>query len=339
MATAEGRASSGRLTKRALLIALGLLAVGALVVYFGAELGGLSEYERSIFLNVGTALGLISPLFLAERLLSAGIGDVRERAERARATAEAAQTAAAQTQTGLAELTRQFEERLTERRAEDDRLRRRFIETQSQADLVDLYWRAAKNHSIDRRGLRVAPGRLDYWILVRAVDRSPEGKPISLIELTFENAGLTPLGETVVWSPEEPAAEVLVRLASELQGAGEWPGDDAFRPAEILKTIADALGRVIDIRTGPRGDRDVRQIIELVGDWAITREGLDSILSSNAWAEDDELVGDSRHAFHRLQQQTRAMGWSDWGFRQAFGIAEKIHAALKKESPGRAPPI
>lgn len=63
------------------------------------------------------------------------------------------------------------------------------------------------------------------------------------------------------------------------------------------------------------------------------------MLSSNAWADDDELVGDSRHAFHRLQAQTRAMGWSDWDFRQAFGIAEKIHAALKKRSPGRAPPM
>jgi hypothetical protein len=79
-------------------------------------------------------------------------------------------------------------------------------------------------------------------------------------------------------------AATLVRLAENLGAVGRYPGDKAFDPVVILRAITDALSKVIEIRTGPRGDRDVRQIIELVGDgWAVTREGLDSVVNDNMW--------------------------------------------------------
>jgi hypothetical protein len=152
------------------------------------------------------------------------------------------------------------------------------------------------------------------------VHRAPERTPIDLVELQFEDGSLDIVGDAVVWSPDEPVDAVLVKLATGLRNAGNWQGDKAFDANAILVTIAEALGQIIDIRTGPRGDPQVRQIVSLVNrGWAVTREGLDSLLSSAAWAEADGLLSDMSYlTFQRLEQQVKTFGWDNHEFREAL---------------------
>jgi hypothetical protein len=121
-----------------------------------------------------------------------------------------------------------------------------------------------------------------------------------------------------------------------LRNAGNWQGDKAFDANAILVTIAEALGQIIDIRTGPRGDPQVRQIVSLVNHgWAVTREGLDSFLSSTVWAEADGLLSDMSYlTFQRLEQQVKTFGWDDDEFREAFDEAERVHTAFARRPPG-----
>jgi hypothetical protein len=317
----------------------GLLLLGAIVVWLGACIHGLSDYERSIFVNVGTAIGLIGPLFLGERLLSRRIAEVGERADAARTSAEGAEQAIEATRSELDELRQQFRAGL-EREREADRSKREWAATGSFDDLVALYRQAADHRSIDRLGLRVLAGQLDFALRVRAVERAPAGERMWLIELNFENDALVSLGNMVVWSPGEDAADVFLRLAEEIRRAGQWPGDNAFDPEAFLASITDGLGKVIEIRTGPRGDREVRQIIEVVNDdWAVTREGLDSLPSPSMWAEHDELHGDTNPAFHRLESLVKVRGANVTNFRIAFELATRIHTALEKTNPaGGGPP-
>jgi hypothetical protein len=297
--------------------------LGAGVVWLGRIIHGLDNYDQSIFVNAGTAIALVGPVFVMERLLSRRIAD-------AKSTAEEASSSVREAVKRVDALSDRVRERLEELRAADADLRERAAGGEQSA-LVGLYDKAAGNRSIDRLGLRVAaPDPIDWWIRVRAVHRAPEGDPVDLVELSFEDADLRLVGDTVIWSPGERPEDVLVRLATGLQDSIAWPGDAAFDAEAILATVAAGLSRVIDLRRGSQGDRNVRQIIALVGDdWAITREGLDSLRSSDVWAESYELVGDSRHAFNRLQNAASVRGWDDTSFRRAFGEAERVHKALK----------
>jgi hypothetical protein len=322
------------------LVGLGALAVGAAMVWIGGLLDELNDYDRSIFVHVGTAIALVGPLYVVERLLSRRIGMVGTRVDAVKSSADAARDSAETALTRVDELSSRVQRRLDELRASDRELRDRAATGNDQADLVALYDKAASNRSIDRLGLRIpAPNLFDLWLRVRVVHRAPEGVPVDLVELSLENDPLDTAGNSVVWSPNEPVEEPLVRLATGLQNTSVWQGDRAFDPDAILSMTAEALGRIIDIRTGPRGDPQVRQIASLVNEsWAVTREGLDSLVSPAVWAEAHELVGERSYlAFQRLEHQVELRNWNNDEFREAFSEAERVHEAFAKRSPGKYP--
>jgi hypothetical protein len=306
------------------------LLVGAAVVAVGGRISGLSDYEKSIFAHVGTAIGLVGPLFVIERLLSIRVTETREAASAARSAADKALETAMMVQESVSDLDREVRERLAEIQGEEEQRAEGAAQGRFE-DLVALYAQAAARRWIDRLGLRVPAGS-ELWLRVRAVQRAPEGgETIWLIELTYEDPKLVPIA-SAVWSPDEEVREVFVRLASELKQTGRWPGDEAFNPAKILMDIAAALRNVIDSHTGPRGDRGLRQVIELVGDeWAVTREGLDSLDKRDLYAESGELRNNTNPAFQRMLGRVEAEGFDEVTFRVAFANAERIHEALRTE--------
>jgi hypothetical protein len=174
----------------------------------------------------------------------------------------------------------------------------------------------------------------DLWLLVRVVKRAPDGESKWFVELVFEGAKLEPIGQSVVWSGDEPVADMFVRLASTLKQTRSWPGDDAFRPGKLLHDVASDLGKIVDLHTGPHGDHQVSMIIEVVGDdWAVTREGLDSLHATDLHVDSGELVGDAKNgAFQRLGQHVLAEGLDEASFRSSFRNAKQVHAALRAES-------
>jgi hypothetical protein len=308
-------------------LGIGLALLGIVVIIAGGVIGALDEYEQSICVNLGTALVLFGPLLYLERRV---VFQIRAVSEKTDAAAENARVALRQTE----DLATRVQNRLEEIRERDQELAERAARGEDQADLVALYKRASANHSIDRLGLRLpSPEPMEHWLRLRVISRNPEGAgEIDLVEMRFENGALQPIGREVTWSPGEAADQVFVGLAQGLQEAGEWPGDEAFDASAILAAFVEALQRVIAVWSGPGGNPRVRPIAALLpGPWAVTRFGLDSLLTPDVWVEGDELIGDTHHAFMRIEQAVKVRGWDDWGFREAFAEAERVHKAFERE--------
>jgi hypothetical protein len=309
-------------------------ALGVGLVVAGGVIHGVSGYLQSVFVNVGTAFALLAPLVVGERLLNLRVREARASARSAESAAEEARTLATEARSDVSALDARVRAGLAAVRAEHDDLVVQ-AEAADRDALVALYELAAARNSIDRRGIRVGLEDQGYAIRVRAIDRAPGGESETLVELLAEDQDLRPIGRVVPWAAGGEPAAVFLELASELQRAGAWFGDDAFSAEEILGAISRDLRHVIDIRTGPAAQPNTRPIIELVGDWAITRQGLDSVRNDSLWAEHDELVGDTHHAFLRLENQVKVLGLDSLQFRKAFTIAEHVHAALGGEGPAR----
>jgi hypothetical protein len=309
---------------------LGVFVMGIALIIVGGILNGLSPYMEAVFVNVGTAMALFGPLLLIERQLDRRITDVGRQAERA---GEQARVAVRQ----AGDLSERVQAGLREVREEDEVAKERAAKGEHQEDLVALYRRAASYGSIDRLGLRIAaPDPFEIWMRIRVISREEDGEPVDLVELSFEDQNLNPLGGTVLWSPGEPAEEVFLRLAKHLQQVGAWLGDDAYDPLAILSAFATALGRIIDIWSGPGGNPQVRPVAALLGsDWAVTRMGLDSLRTPDLWAEAYELIGDTHHAYLRMENQVKVRGWDALEFRAAFTEAERVHRAFAAKSPAR----
>jgi hypothetical protein len=313
------------------LIGGAFLLVGAAFVVAGGRISGLSEYEKSIFAHVGTAIGLIGPLFVAERLLNIRVTEARDEASAARSAAGEALETSKLVRKTVNDLDREVRDRLAQLHDEDEERAHRAAEGSFQ-DLVELYNQAATGRWIDRRGLRVRTSTEDLWLLVRVVERAPEGEAMWFGELSFEGPKLEKIGESVIWSPGEQAPNVFVRLAGSLRETPSWPGDDAFSPVDLLHAVADALGKIIDSHRGAHGDRRLRQVLEIVGeDWAVTREGLDSLHTPDIYAESTDLRGSTGPTLDRLKRQVEARGLDEATFLTAFGNARRIHEALRTE--------
>jgi hypothetical protein len=308
--------------------AFGAFVLGVGLMVAGGVISGLGDYSKAIFVNAGTAMALFGPLLLLERQLDRRITDVGRQADRA---GERARIAERQ----VGDLAERVRAELEQDRARDRDLRERAGTGGSQADLVALYDRAAEYGSIDRAGLRLpAPGLFEIWMRIRVVHREEEGVPIGLLEFSVEDLNVRPIGETVLWSPGQPAEGVFVQLARNLQQAGAWQGDKAFNPLAMLGAFAEALGRIIDIWSGPGANPQLRPVSALLdSDWAVTRMGLDSLKTPDVFAEGYELVGDTHHAFMRMEHQVKTFGWDEMEFRMAFAEAERVHEAFARESP------
>ncbi len=319
-----------------------LIFGGAAVVYAGATIEGLDSYWQSVLVNVGTAIGLAGPLFLAERLFAIRIrkvGITAQQAERSAVAAEQASRAAEETSraalSDVEELRREFLAGLARTRELNNELANHAAAGSFDA-LVDLYNQAARGRSIDRRGLRVRPPGWEQAVLkVRAIsgyaDGTPDPTPIRVLEIATEDDELNP-GATVTWSPGESASEVFIRLAQGMMDARQYPGDDAVEPMNVLSTLSTQLRRIIDFRAGQDGESQVREIIEVVnGHWAVTRQGLDNLQDPSAFAEHHELADDSRFAWQRLKARWESLGGRPSEFAEAFGLAERIHQALDRQ--------
>jgi hypothetical protein len=310
------------------IFAWGAFIFGVVVIVAGAFIPGLGNYAQSIFVNVGTAMALFGPLLLIERQLDRRITDARQQADRAD---ERARVVGRQ----VGDLSERVQAGLEDVRERDSELRERAATGADQADLVALYDRADEYGSIDRLGLRLqAPKLFEIWMRIRVVHREEDGVAVALIELSFEDGNLRTLGQTVVWSPGEPPEDVFLGLAESLQRAGQWQRDSLFDPLAILESFANALGRIIDIWSGPGGNPQLRPVAALLdSDWAVTRDGLDSLRTPDIFADRGELLGNSSHAFMRLEQQVEVLGWDTMKFREAFAEAERVHEAFARNSP------
>jgi hypothetical protein len=246
------------------------LLAGTAVVALGAVISGLGDYMQSIFGAVGVAIGLIGPLFLAERVLDTGIAEVRQ-------TANAAVRAATETSTKVNALQEQIRTGLAaERQAEDGKYQSAVLG--SQEDMADLYSEAAMKHWIDERGLRVATDflvgspRKALWLKTEPADDG------SSLAFTFEDCDFKEVGQRVMWRQAEPAKDVVTRLHKALNDAGSLPGDEDWNEAFLIENVAGAVRTIKELHAGREGSRNVGPLVEIVNpEWGLTIDRLESL--------------------------------------------------------------
>lgn len=299
------------------------LLAGAILVLLGGVISGLSDYDRSIFAGVGITLGLVGPLFVAERVLSASVAEVRNQAA---AVVEDVK----EVRTALSRLDQAYQQQLGQTRIDQQR-RLDDISEGNFEPLVGAYNRAAGLGWIDKRGLRVATGVKDLWLLVR-VSRGPDDDAEWLVKFAFEGPGLGPVGKPVTFTGDTNAVDVFGRLKDELQQVGRWPGDSALMPHDLLQTVARSLGKINDLHTGSQADIGVDAVIELVGDdWAVTDSGLESLRFDDIRASRDDVLYTTADVYSRLESRVIDSGLDTALFRSALNNAQLIYRTLQDE--------
>jgi hypothetical protein len=307
-----------------------LILLGTVVVVVGDLIPGLSDYEMSIFATVGTAIALVGPLSVGERLITFRVEEATNAATAAGSSAEEAIEAASAARDAVANLEGEVREQLVQMRIEDEQRQQNAAEGDQKA-LVDLYTEAAEHRWIDRRGLRVSAGVEDLWLRVRVVESTSDDTAARSVELAFEGPQLEPIGEPVVWSPNEGRADVPKRLAHQLMEADRWPGDDAFSRSNLLGAATDAIAKVRNLHVGPERAHDVGPVVEFVSvDWAVTSGGLES-LQANICVKRDHLLHQTSQALEGIEAELKADGLDLTAFAAVFGAAKRVCEGLRRE--------
>lgn len=296
------------------------LLAGAFLVLLGGVISGLSDYNRSIFAGVGIALGLVSPLSVAERLLRRSVAEVGNKAD-------AAVESVKEVRTDLSRLDQAYQEQLGRTRADQQRHLDEISDGNFES-LIGEYNRAAGLGWIDKRGLRIATGVDGLRLLVHVGQRLGDDTEW-LVKFAYEDLGLKPVGNPVTFSGNANAVDVFERLKDELQQVGRWPGDSALLPHDSLQAVARSLGKISDLHTGPQADIGVDSVMELIGDeWAVTDTGLESMRFSEIRASKDDVQYLTDNVYGRLESRVIDSGLDAVLFRSALDYAKQIYKAL-----------
>jgi hypothetical protein len=307
-----------------------LVLFGAVLVIAGGMIPGLSDYVRSIFATVGTAIGLVGPLLVGERLLTFRVKEATAAAAAAGSTAGEALEAARSARDAVANLDEGVREQLSQIRAEDEQQRQDAAEGKQKA-FVDLYARAAEHRWIDFRGLRIPTGMGEFWLRVRVAEPTSDGETTRSVELAFEGPKLEPIGEPVEWTSSEEAIHMLRQLALALMPTNLWPGDDVFRRSNLLEAATSAIGKACDLHGGPGRARNVGPIVGFLGDdWAVTSYGLES-LQADTYVKRDYLVYQTDQALQRIQASLEDSDLDLGSFAAVFGDAQRVCEGLQRE--------
>lgn len=309
-----------------------LVAAGAAIVIAGGLISGLSDYVRSIFATVGTAIALVGPLWVGERFLTIRVKEATDAAVAAGSTAGEALETARSLSVTVAGLEGEVRDRLAGIRDSEEQQRRDAVEGRQEA-IAEFYREAAERRWIAPRGLRVPVGMGGLSLRVRVLEgtTTADEPTTRSVELAFEDADLKQVGESVVWPPSEPPARMLERLARMLMDAGRHPGDQTFIRSELLAVASNAIAKVRDLHIGARGAIDVGPIVEFLGeDWAVTSGGL-QLLRADLYLSATSLLYTADRAFQLTEADLLANGLDQDSFAPIFDQAKRTHHALRRE--------
>ena len=188
---------------RVWLIGGGTLLFGVGLVVLGGVLPRLTDYERSILATVGTAVGLVAPLFLAEEMLRHALAATRSAVENAAAKATAAADRIDQVGTRIRSLldVQDSQQASDRNRAELGELAR-FSKVYSEAER----W-------LINRGLWVAIDPPNLGILVKVVrGNGPADRDYALLRI--ESTDLQSITSQQSWLPNARPRKSVVPLSS-----------------------------------------------------------------------------------------------------------------------------
>lgn len=297
-----------------------IVALGAGLIVLGDVLTKWSDYNRSIFAALGTALVLIAPLAVGERLLRTIVEDAKDAADQARQSAEQAQHLAGSLQDQLSNLLNLPRREVAEREQQ--------ASNGSFSSLVSLYDEAHKYTWIYDKGIRVETGFPGCNWAKMTVERGKTGEDV--VRFDLEAVPFKSISISVDWTPGETAAQFLARVAQRLQQVNRAPSDATFKEPGLPALFARALRKAIQLHADSGGTAVVDSIILFFGDrWALTRSGLFYLPRLTFVAQQDLKFADREFA------QKSGLGDVADDFIKTAEVAKEVYFQVRREDTER----
>jgi hypothetical protein len=308
-------------------IMLALVIGGAAMVFWGSR---EDSYFAAALLEIGAALFLGIPLLLLERVMNTRMSEVQRAAKAAQESIHSVETKVQTVQqdvkearTAIDELGRATAERISAARAEDSRAIQALRHDPSETNVWGLLNRAQDLEALDPLGVRVSLPGTPFRVRFGALPPDPAARRAAVVRLAVETPDGDELAADEEWSAAEPAADALTRLARELQRAGKYPGDARFDATLLFERLASTLETVLALRTGGRRGAQLGAVVELIGEWALTVQGLEHVDDDRRDVSADKLRTSPAAARAELDAGDGADG--DGAFAEAFETAVAYH--------------
>ncbi len=232
------------------------------------------------------------PLFAAERAFTSRLRRTERAAKEVRRDVAVVKSRLDTTAATLEEIASELETGLDAVAAADTELADAARAGISVETLGALFHRASELGALSKHGLRVVVPH--QWERFRfgwsEMPGTPKVEPGS-IRLSVEGVRGDPLGVTIEWTPDMPAAAALSELVDLWTRVGSFPGKGVLQIERIFPPLVDSLELAIGERRDG-GEDTLSPLIERVSrEWAMTDFGLEHI-GYPYWIRGEELARD-----------------------------------------------
>ena len=241
-----------------------------------------TAWQQAVLVNLGSALLLFAALYLVQR-------EVLER--RVAAAEESAERQADELKSQVDEVRREVHDaldnlneatsaRLAVENDWDDAAITAVEAAPTAANAARLLARGRRLDAVSADGVRVALPSI--WPRLRFSPLDELGNTrADAVTVRLEHVSGEVL-ETINWTSETPASELLADLAIILQRRDLYPGDDSYDPQAIMRAFISTVSVPLMAKAGrgrgvPSG---IGPVIELCDGWALTTEGLEATSTS-----------------------------------------------------------
>ncbi len=202
----------------------------------------------------------------------------------------------------------------------------RFWTDPNHNDLAKLFRRATDVRAVSERGVFLdIPGTDHRLHVVWLPDASDSVVLLEIVNLSFRS-----VSEAFDWSSESSAEDAAHFLADQLDRLGLLRGD--FNPDRLLGSISETLLRLIRMRRGEGGPREIEYVAYLPNDgWAVTDSGLDALRPYDYFVHRSQLT--DHHLVNHVSRKTWA---NEVEVSNAFSSASLFHRQEDEESPPAA---
>ena len=272
--------------------------MGVLLIAIGAFVE--SNYASSVMLEIGAALFLAIPLVLVEDILESVNRRQQETEKSLRSDLHLVTREVQEARNQIEELGRATNEQISAERDADVEAGEDARNNPTEPNLWRLLTRAHELGATDPRGIRVQLPGSDLRMRFAAEPVLADDVGSGSVATSVEQADAERVAGPVEWGLDQPAAEVLPRLAAELQAAGRYPGDDSFDAAAIFTMLINVLDRLIGLRTGRIQGARLPAVVEVHGVWALTVDGLADTTSNDRRVPARLLLAEREQALEQL---------------------------------------
>jgi hypothetical protein len=315
---------------RVVLAAVAAILIGSGLVATGWVLDDSNQFLPALLLELGAAFFLVVPLVVLERLLE---GRIREARDTVRDEVGSVRREVRETARRLDDLDGLYRERQDEARAADRSALEAAHGDVTFENVHEVLRRARQQRAISTRGVQVpldhVTDRMRFRLVYGEAPEDRDSGPMIWIDLV-DATGFSSHVD-VIWSPAEAVEDVWQRLVEGAQRNNRYPGDGILVPGRVIGRLLETARRALEVKTSPRGSIDLGPVVEFVGDWAITDQGLEHASEPACSIPSDRLLTDE-HLDDSMLEKT----WIDKRtYLDAAGAARGYHERLARDQPPR----